>query len=228
MRIIFVRHGHPDYARDCLTPLGRLHAAAAAERLADEGIARIFSSTCGRALETAAPLSEKIGVPIERCDFMREVSWGAADGLPMLADGHPWTLADLMVANGEPLMDDVWRMREGFCGSRLLDCADRIAAAADEWLAGLGYAREGAYYRASSGTARTIAAFGHGGESAALLSHLFNLPLPFVCAAMGPDYTGITVVSLPDRPGELVAPRFELMNDARHITGLNTENIYGN
>ena len=41
MRIIFVRHGHPDYANDCLTPLGRKHAAAAAERLRDEGVEAI-------------------------------------------------------------------------------------------------------------------------------------------------------------------------------------------
>ena len=34
MRIIFVRHGEPDYARDCLTEAGRRQAAAAAERLA--------------------------------------------------------------------------------------------------------------------------------------------------------------------------------------------------
>ena len=33
MRIVFVRHGEPDYARDCLTETGREQAAAAAERL---------------------------------------------------------------------------------------------------------------------------------------------------------------------------------------------------
>ena len=37
MRIIFVRHGEPDYARDCLTDAGRRQAAAAAERLAGGG-----------------------------------------------------------------------------------------------------------------------------------------------------------------------------------------------
>ena len=33
MRIVFVRHGHPNYENDCLTPLGKQHAEAAAERL---------------------------------------------------------------------------------------------------------------------------------------------------------------------------------------------------
>ena len=31
MRIIFVRHGEPDYENDCLTETGRRQAAAAAE-----------------------------------------------------------------------------------------------------------------------------------------------------------------------------------------------------
>ena len=70
MRIIFVRHGHPDYVHDCLTPLGHQHAAAAAERLRGEGITQIFSSTCGRALETAAHTAELLFLPVERCDLM--------------------------------------------------------------------------------------------------------------------------------------------------------------
>ena len=55
MRIIFVRHGHPNYEKDCLTDLGVLHAKAVAQRLKNdnEPIEKIFSSTCGRALETA-------------------------------------------------------------------------------------------------------------------------------------------------------------------------------
>lgn len=227
MRIVFVRHGHPDYVHDCLTELGHRHAAAAARRLQAEGVEKIFSSTCGRAFETAEHLGRLIGLPVTGCDFMREIRWGAADGSPMFADGHPWSIADAMVIRGEALVEPDWRSHEHFCGNRLLTCADKVAAGADEWLASLGYAREGLYYRAGEEKQRTIAAFGHGGESAAMLSHLFNLPFPFVCQAMGPDYTGITIVELPNRPGELVAPRFELLNDARHIRGMSVENFYG-
>ena len=32
MRIIFVRHGHPNYRKDCLTELGHAHAEAAPSR----------------------------------------------------------------------------------------------------------------------------------------------------------------------------------------------------
>ena len=33
MKIVFVRHGHPNYHEDCLTELGHLQAEAAARRL---------------------------------------------------------------------------------------------------------------------------------------------------------------------------------------------------
>ena len=44
---------------------------------------------------------------------------------------------------------------------------------------------------------------------------------------MGPDYTGVTIVCLPDREGTLVKPHIELLNDARHIKGLTVENYFG-
>ncbi len=226
MRIIFVRHGHPNYEKDCLTELGHRQAEAAAQRLKDEGVERIYSSTCGRAFETAQHLGDLIGLPVVGCDFMREIKWGSVDG-EAYADGHPWTIADQMVANGEPLVDPTWRDYPEFRRNRLLDCCDKVAAGADAWLAELGYVREGAYYRVQPGAPKAIAAFGHGGETAAMLTHLFNLPFPFACQAMGPDYTGITIVDFPDKPGELVAPRFALMNDARHIRGMTVSNFYG-
>ena len=43
MRIVFVRHGEPDYEHDCLTPAGREQALAAAERLKEENIEEICS-----------------------------------------------------------------------------------------------------------------------------------------------------------------------------------------
>ena len=78
MRLIFVRHGDANYERDCLTELGHAQAEAAATRLLDERIDRIFSSTCGRAVETARHIAEKQGLGIEESyDFMREISWGS-------------------------------------------------------------------------------------------------------------------------------------------------------
>ena len=236
MRIIFVRHGHPNYERDCLTELGHLHAAAAADRLAGEGIEKIYSSTCGRAYETAEHVARKQGLDIVKCDFMREISWGSSDGSPMKFNGHPWNTVDDMVANDASILQPDWFEKEPFAGNKLVNDIQMIADATDAWLESLGYKREGKYYRAcnmnrndnatNNQRPNTVAAFGHGGASAAIISHIFNLPFPFVCSVMGPDYTGITVVSFPDGKDCPVTPRFEIMNDARHIEGLRVENVY--
>ena len=230
MRIIFVRHGHPNYADDCLTPLGRKHAAAAAERLKDEGITEIYSSTCGRAYETAGYVAEKYGLPIVKCEFMREISWGSVDNEPIPFDGHPWSTVDNMVEKGESILNPNWASEEPFVRNKMVGYAENIAAASDDWLEFLGYKREGLYYRVAEDVAtnKTIAAFGHGGAGSAIFSHLFNLPYPFVCTTLNQDYTGITIVELSDTPGALVKPRFEIMNDARHIKDLRIENIYEN
>ena len=96
MRIIFIRHGEPDYERDCLTEIGREQAKAVAERLCNEEIDELWASPLGRAMETAREISDKINMPIKTLDFMQEVDWGSTDGKPLYADGHPWEIADEM------------------------------------------------------------------------------------------------------------------------------------
>lgn len=229
MRIIFVRHGHPNYINDCLTELGYKHAAAAAERLKEEGISAIYSSTCGRAYETAEYTAKQYGLPIVKCEFMREISWGSVDNEPIIFDGHPWSTVDDMVAKGESILNSDWASQEPFVRNKMVSYVENIADALDEWLKMLGYTREGLYYRVTGlSTNKTIAAFGHGGAGSAIFSHLFNLPYPFVCTTLNQDYTGITIVELPDTPGALVKPRFEIMNDARHMKDLRIENVYEN
>ena len=98
MIIYFVRHAHPDYKKDCLTELGRLQAEAASGVLCKLGIKRIFSSTNGRAHETAEYTAKKLGLEIIPCDFMREIPWGPLEGKEVPVKGHPWHMAAYQAA----------------------------------------------------------------------------------------------------------------------------------
>ncbi len=220
MRIIFVRHGHPNYDLDCLTPLGHKHGEAVAERLKGEPVERIFSSTCGRAMETAEHIDQNFDLGVEGLEFMREIKWGSADGSQIYEDGHPWMNSDYLVEQGKDLLDKGWRESEQYRNNKMVANGDKLGEGLDEWLAELGYTREGDYYRVGKVQYGTIVLVSHGGASSAALAHLFNLPLPFVCSAICPDYTAVTVVGLSDKEGALVAPKFEIMNDARHIADI--------
>lgn len=220
MRIIFVRHGHPNYELDCLTTLGHKHGDAVAERLKGEPIEKIFSSTCGRALETAEHIDKNFGLGVEGLEFMREIKWGSADGSPVYEDGHPWMNSDYLVEQGKDLLDKDWRASEQYRNNKAVVSGDTLGEKLDEWLATLGYTREGDYYRVGKVRYGTIVLVSHGGASSAALARLFNLPFPFVCSAICPDYTAVTIVTFSEKEGALVAPKFELMNDARHIANI--------
>ena len=147
MRIIFVRHGHPNYRNDCLTEIGHLQATAVAERLKNENIARICSSSCGRARETAEHIAVYHDLPVITYDFMREIGWGSLSGEPLFQNGHPWFTIDDMIAKGENLNDPDWANSQRFRNNEVTHHTRRVIDGFDEWLAALGYLREGNYYR---------------------------------------------------------------------------------
>ena len=95
MRLIMVRHGEPDYEKDCLTETGRQQAKAAAERLMREGISAVYSSPMGRAMETATFTAKRLNLPVQVLPYMHEISWGGPD-IP--DHGHPWTVSDRMIS----------------------------------------------------------------------------------------------------------------------------------
>ena len=219
MRIVFVRHGEPDYARDCLTDTGKIQAELAARRLESEGIEEIWSSPLGRAQETAAAASRVLGLPVRTLDFMQEVTWGSTDGTPIFAGGHPWAIVDEMARQGIPLNRPDWRELPWFRPNRVLECVDAIEKGIDGWLAGYGYLRMGSYYRHTlrEETHRTVALFSHGGSSCAAMGHILNLPFPYACALLHLEFTGITVLRFDREAGPGTLPRLELANDGKHI-----------
>ncbi len=220
MRIVFVRHGDPDYANDRLTALGRRQAYAAAVRLREERIEKIYSSPMGRATETAGIAADVLGLEEpEILDFMHELQWGSADGSPLFAGGHPWAIVDEMARQGIALNRPDWRETPWFRVNRVVDCVDRVEAGIDDWLAGFGYVREGTHYRHTVEEQRhkTVAIFSHGGSSCAAMGHILGLPFPYAIALLHLDFAGITVVRLDSRAGVGALPQLKYVNDAGHL-----------
>ena len=221
MRIFFVRHGDPDYKNDCLTPLGHLQAEALAQRLKDENIELISSSTNGRAYETAEHTAKLLGLGIKAYDFIREIKWGSRDGEPLLENGHPWKTARLMTGEGESLLRPDYAERPPFDRNIVTDFAKKVAEGVDEWLESLGYKRDGEFYRVIRPDSRNIVMFCHGGSSSAVLSHVFNLPLPFVFATITTGHAGIFFeIILEGQEGARITPKLGVTNDTRHTRGI--------
>jgi broad specificity phosphatase PhoE len=86
MRLLLVRHGQTlsnvNHLLDTglpgpgLTELGEQQAAALVEALSSEGIKAIFASTLLRAQQTAQPLADDRGLPVQVRDGIREIDAG--------------------------------------------------------------------------------------------------------------------------------------------------------
>ena len=72
MKLVFVRHGDPDYVHDSLTERGKVEAEILSGRIAELKVRKFYCSPLGRAEETAKYTLEKIGKNAITCDWLRE------------------------------------------------------------------------------------------------------------------------------------------------------------
>ncbi len=220
MRIIFVRHGEPDYQHDCLTETGKKQAEAASKRLAREGIDEIYASPMGRAAETAAYTAKLLNLPVHTLPYMHEISWGGPD-IPQ--EGHPWTLSDWMISQEDfDFYGKDWRQHPYFKNNIAVQYLDEISVQFDALLQNQGYRHEGTRYYCETDQQKTIAVFSHGGSGGCVLAHLLALPFPYVCTVLPYEFTSVIILEFPVRRGEYVHPRIELFNDAAHILDISS------
>ena len=222
MRLIFVRHGEPNYEKDCLTKLGHEEAKAAAQRLLCENIDEIFSSPMGRAMQTAEAYAALTGKKeIKVLDFMHEIRYGREEAL--YEDKYnPWTIADQLISEGKNLQDDKWPEFPLYKDNTATIDIKKIGQEADKWLKSLGYEREGLYYRnkGSAAADKTLAIFCHGGSTTAFLSRVLNQQFPYLASSLHLPHTGITILRFDRKEGSLAAPIVELASDGTHIKEL--------
>jgi alpha-ribazole phosphatase/probable phosphoglycerate mutase len=180
-RLILVRHAEPSEAvrGRCygrldigLSPHGRRHARAIAERLADMDVGAIFTSPLRRARQTAAPIAAAHGLDPVVDDRLSEIDFGELEGL---------TYDE--IERDRPGLFRRWAespTETGFPGGEHFDDLKRRSLSA---VAGI---REGC-------GAATAVVVSHGGPIRMIVAHLLGLPDD---EALGLDqpYGAITIV----------------------------------
>lgn len=73
MRLYIVRHAEPDYTNDTITADGHLEAKALGERLAEEGLDKIFCSPLGRAIDTMKYTSRDLKISYNIEEWIKEI-----------------------------------------------------------------------------------------------------------------------------------------------------------
>lgn len=221
MLLYFIRHGKPDYRTDVLLEEGRRQAELVSDRLVLSGVDRIYSSPMGRALQTAAPTAEKLGLPIRIEWWARELG---RDTYTTYSDGVPKTVS--LVPNAhlhQPAyrtipLEECFRECDGLRENRLGERYQSIADGLDGLLAREGYAVNGdGLWEPVEPNSRHIAFFCHLGMMRCMVSHLLHLPYQFVAASLSSHFTGVTLFEFPSGASETTSPRLISYGDVGHL-----------
>lgn len=235
MRIVFVRHGDPDYANDTLTAKGRVEASLLAENIEYLKLENgdFYLSPLGRARDTGAYVLEKLGKQAETLDWLREFPAVAdLNESPEMQQAFPdekmkdgkfrprfsWDMVPGYWAKQDAYFDKKdWKDTELARRSDMTQVYDHVTGKLDELLASYGYVREGNHYRVEKENDITITCFCHMGIICVLLAHLWGIsPVVLLhCLALAP--TSVTEVVTEERQQGIAFFRGTRVGDVSHL-----------
>lgn len=217
MKLIFIRHGEPDYEHDSLTEKGWREAKFLVPRLVKEAPDAIYCSPLGRAQDTSKATLAALHREAVTLPWLKEFFVPVADpetGEPRI----PWDfLPGWWTKQEEFYHKDTWLkapiMQTGALAAEYQKVCDGI----DNVLAEYGYRREGNFYRSASHRRETILFFCHLGIEFTILSHLLGIAPTLLWQGFFVAPSSLTILESEERkPGEAFF-RCKTLGDTSHL-----------
>ena len=233
MILYYIRHGHPIYNPDSLTPLGIQQAEALAKRFAKLEFDEIYSSTSNRAIMTAKPTCKALGKEPVLLDFANEgYAWRDFTIKSEQANQKIWLHQDIKTINlfnSKEIrnLGDKWYHHPKFIEYNYENGINRIYDESDALLKELGYEhiRYTGKYKVTKPNNQRIAMFAHHGFGLAFLSCITDIPYPMFCTHFDMCHTGVTIVDFNEIDGFCVPKILTLSSDS-HLYSEGIETNY--
>lgn len=242
MKIIFVRHGDPDYEHDTLTEKGIREAKLLSDRTVNWPVTQFYCSPLGRAQKTASYTLERVGREAITHDWMKEFFYPIEDPVTGRV-GVPWDFMPEYWTNIPQMYDrEGWKETEIYRSNpELLPAYTQVCEGIDDILASYGYKRTGNHYlnenhsgqasHTASGDAAphtaegpadktdsTIVIFCHLGVTCVMMSHLLGISPALLFHSLYLAPTSVTILGTEERRGNIAQFRAQVIGDAGHLT----------
>jgi probable phosphoglycerate mutase len=229
MRIIFIRHGDPDYQNDTLTEKGIREAKLLSERVVKwDNVTQFYCSPLGRAKKTASYSLEKTGREAITYEWLKEFSYFIDDPVTK-RHGVPWDFMPEYWTQIPQMYDkDGWKEAEIYHSNpELLPAYEEVCEGLDNLLASYGYRRHKNYYvtapketiacDAARSKQDTIVIFCHLGVTCMMMSHLLGVSPAVLLHGLYLAPTSITVLASEERMNGNAYFRAQVMGDTAHL-----------
>lgn len=230
MILYYVRHGDPIYNPDSLTDLGYKQADALVDRMFALSPNEIYASTSNRAILTAKPTCDALGIEPVLLDFANEGhAWAE------LSVGKYWLFQDkkyveLLSSQEVREMGHEWYKHPAFSQYNMEKGIKRINNAVDEWLLQLGFKhdRKTGRYEIVKPNNNKIALFAHAGFGLAFFSSVLDIPYSEMCIKFDICHSGITAIEFCEYDGFAIPKIITLSNEAHLFKNGVALNYYEN
>lgn len=229
MRIIFIRHGEPDYVNDALTDKGVREAKLLSDRIARWNMDRMhfYCSPLGRAKQTASYTLERLGRTATTYEWMKEFTYRIDDpvtgrhGVPWDFMPEYWTEIPEMYDKNAWIETDIYRSNPDLAPAYRQTC-DEL----DSLIAQYGYQRHHNYYihtdnNAAQDTSEsshdTLVIFCHLGITCVMMSHLLGISPALLCHNFFLAPTSVTILATEERQNNIAYFRAQVIGDTNHL-----------
>lgn len=241
MRLIFIRHGDPDYANDNLTEKGKREVALLTKRVCNwKNITQFYCSPLGRAKATAAPSMEKLGRTPIIFEWLKEFPTNHLD-----KNGNKtktWDIEPEIYCSNPDFFDNEKWCQNDYMGDDIPKRYKEICDSFDELLKTYGYERnDKGFYNVKNPVPNhnwskpieqyhlksikddypqepTLVFFCHLGIMFTIISHLTRLSPMQLWQGFYVAPTSVTVLNSEERNEGQAWFRVERLGDTKHLT----------
>lgn len=232
MRLIFIRHGDPDYVNDDLTEKGKREVALLTERICKwKNVTAFYTSPLGRAKATGKPALEKLNREATICPWLKEFNAARWDLMP-----------DFYFSNSDFFNKDKWQNTDFMVEKNTPADYQEVCNGIDSLLAEYGYVRnEKGFYDVKAPVPnrnwkepipgyhlksvkedypeeKTLVFFCHLGIMFTIISHLVGVSPMQLWQGFYVAPTSITILNSEERKSGQGWFRVERLGDTNHLT----------
>lgn len=241
MRLIFIRHGDPDYKNDNLTEKGKHEVALLTERVCKwKNITAFYSSPLGRAKATGEPSLKKLVREAKIFEWLQEFpTWHQSDNDEKL---RTWdVMPEVLCSNQDFFSKDNW-CNNSYMGKSIQKRYKEVCDGIDSLLKEYGYERnDKGFYNVKNPVPNhnwsnpieqyhlksvkddypeetTLVFFCHLGVMFTIISHLIGISPMQLWHGFYVSPTSITVLNSEERESGQAWFRVERLGDTKHLT----------